>query len=143
MEEMTDAEIETAIDDARVGILGLADGGRAYAMPIFYAYEDGVFYWHSHPGYKEAYLHDTEEACLTMVYGFDADEWESVMAFGTPEPIWDEVEIEAAEAALADVPPPPELGTTEEGAPKRSGKHAVYWKLVPTRMTGRKSEPAP
>lgn len=54
-----------------------------------------------------------------------------------------DAEIEAAEAELADVPPTSELGTTEEGAPKGSGKHAVYWKLVPTRMTGRNSEPAP
>jgi nitroimidazol reductase NimA-like FMN-containing flavoprotein (pyridoxamine 5'-phosphate oxidase superfamily) len=142
MQEMTDAEIGRAIDQARIGILGLADGGRAYAIPIGFAYEDGVFYWRSHPGYKEAYLHDTEEACLTMVHGFDLDDGDSVMAFGDPEPIWDEAEIEEAEDALEDVAPPPELGTDEEGQPKRSGKHAVHWKLEPDRLTGRKSEPA-
>lgn len=143
MEEMTDGEIEAAIGNAQVGVLGLAEGGRAYAIPVFFAYKDGDFYWHSHPGYKEGYIHDTEEACLTLVHGFGPDEWESVMAFGKPEPIWDELEIEEAQAALAEIPPPPELGTTEEGEPKRSGKHAVYWKLSPTRVTGRKSEPAP
>lgn len=142
MEEMTLEEIEEAVDQARVGILSLARDDEAYAFPVFYAYEDGVFYWHSHPGEKDSYIHETEEACLTMMRGYGVDDWSSVMAFGEPEPLWDAQEVGDAEDALADVPAPPELGEDEEGEPKRSAKHAVYWRLEPVRMTGRKSKPS-
>lgn len=140
MQEMDEGEIQAAVARAKVGILGLAREARSYAIPIFFAYEDGTFYWHSHPGEKDRFIHDTEEACLTLVHGFGEDDWESVMAFGEPEPIWDEQDLEAVEPILDDVPPPPELGEDEQGDPKRSDKHAVYWKLVPDRVTGRKSQ---
>lgn len=141
MEEMTAEEIEEAIPRARVGILGLARENRSYAYPLFFAYEDGTFYWHSQPGQKDAYIHDTEEACLTLVRGFGEDDWTSVMVFGRPEPIWEEQRFDEIEEILAEVPPPPELGTTDEGEPKRSAKNAVFWKLEPDRVTGRKSQP--
>lgn len=143
MEEMTDQEIQDAISLVRVGILSLAHDNRSYAFPVFFEHEDGTFYWHSHPGDKEAYIHDTDEACLALVRGYSTDDWVSVMAFGKPEPIWDDVEIEETQRILQDVPPPPEIGTSEEGQPKRSEKGAVYWRMTPTRMTGRKSKSAP
>lgn len=141
MQEMTDAEIQEAIGRARVGILALARDDRSYAFPLFFAYDDGTFYWHSHPGEKEAYIHETEEACLTLVRGFDKDDWVSVMAFGQPEAIWDEQDVEEVTQILDDVPPPPELGEDEEGQPQRSEKGAVYWRMPVDRMTGRKSQP--
>ncbi len=140
MEEMTDTEINDAIHKVRVGILSLARGDRSYAFPLFFEYHDGTFYWHSHPGDKEAYIHATEEACLTLVRGYGQDDWISVMAFGKPHPIWDDQEIEDVEHLLKNVPPPPQLGTTPEGEPKRSEKNAVYWRMTPTRTTGRKSK---
>lgn len=141
MEEMTLEEIEEAVDQARVGILSLARDDEAYAFPVFYAYEDGVFYWHSHPGEKDSYIHETEEACLTLVRGFDEDDWTSVMAFGEPKPIWEDQQMDQAQRILSEVPPPPELGEDED-QPRRSGKGAVYWRLRPDRLTGRKSRPA-
>lgn len=138
---MTDAEIQDAIDEARLAILALARENRSYAFPVLFAYDDGVFYWHSHPGEKERYIHETEEACLTLVRGADPDDWFSVMAFGKPEPIWNDQEIEAVQQVLSDVPPPPELDREEDEEPRRSEKGAVYWRLEPDRMTGRQSRP--
>lgn len=139
MEEMTDAEIENAIKSARVGLLSLAREDRAYAFPLFFEHQEGTFYWHSHPGEKERYIHDTEEACLTLVQGSNKDDWKSVIAFGEPEAVWDNVEMDEVQRILQDVPSPPEMGTTPEGRPKRSEKGAVYWRMTPNRVTGRKS----
>lgn len=140
---MTDEEIRQALAEARLAICSLARGGRSYAFPLFYGYQDGVFYWHSHPGEKDDFAHATEEACLTVVRAVTEDDWFSVMAFGHPREVRDKTALDVAQAALADVPPPPELGETETGEPLRSEGNLVYWRLDPTRMTGRKSQRPP
>ena len=45
---MTDAEVDTFLTEQGTGVLALADGGSAYAIPISFGYETGraVFaYW--------------------------------------------------------------------------------------------------
>lgn len=143
MQEMSDEDIRRAIEEASLAILGLARGNRAYAFPLFYGYRDGTFYWHSHPGEKDDFAHATEEACLTIVRAVTEDDWYSVMAFGRPREVHDTKELELVQAALADVPAPPEIGDSEMGEPLRSAEDVVYWKLEPTHVTGRVSQPPP
>lgn len=143
MEEMTSAQIEQAIQQARLAILGLARGDHAYAFPLLFAHRDGIFYWHSHPGEKDEFIQATEEACLTIVTARTEDDWESVMAFGHAEAIHQAEEQAQAREILATVPPPPEVGTSKTGEPLRSEDNVTYWRLDPTRITGRKSQRAP
>lgn len=143
MQEMSDEDIRRVIEEASLAILGLSRGNRSYAFPLFYGYLDGVFYWHSHPGEKDDYIHATEEACLTIVRVVTEDDWHSVMAFGHPREVHDPTQLDLARAALADVPAPPELGISETGEPKRSEENVVYWMLEPTRTTGRVSQRPP
>lgn len=83
---MTDAEIDAYLESQGTGILSLADGGEAYAVPISFGYEPGraVFaFWQFRPeSRKIAFSEATERACLA-VYDVDSQEnWRSVLAFG-------------------------------------------------------------
>ena len=84
--QMTDAEIDAYLETQGTGVLSLADGNRAYAVPISFGYESGraVFaYWQFRPdSTKLAFTETTERACLA-VYDFNAQtDWRSVLAFG-------------------------------------------------------------
>jgi len=83
---MDEAEIADFLTDQGTGVLALADGGRAYAIPISFGYEGGSAYF----GYfrfgadseKERYSEATERACLTVYEIEDQFDWRSVLAFG-------------------------------------------------------------
>lgn len=84
---MTDAEIDTFLREQGTGVLSLADGNRAYAVPISFGYETGraVFaYWQfGSDSRKMAYSDATERACL-VVYEVESQlDWCSVLAFGS------------------------------------------------------------
>lgn len=142
MQPMTLDEMQAFVGHAWLGHIGLAKGGRAYVIPIFYAYDQGVFYFHSLHGAKEEYLEATREACLNIVHAESADRWASVLAFGPAERVTHVGEQKRAMDALLRLPLPPALGRGTEGEPRRSGAGMFFWKLAPQRMVGRKSEPA-
>ncbi|WP_049985372.1 pyridoxamine 5'-phosphate oxidase family protein [Halobellus rufus] len=85
--QMTDAEIDAYLDEQGTGVLSLAEGSRAYAIPISFGYETGraVFsYWQfGSDSRKKELSESTERACLT-VYDIESQtDWRSVLAFGT------------------------------------------------------------
>ena len=83
---MTDGEVDAFLRARGTGILALADGGRAYAIPISFGYETGraVFaYWQLGPeGEKNDYTDATDRACLTVYDVASEREWRSVVARG-------------------------------------------------------------
>lgn len=143
MEAMTDEEVRTMISGSWFGHLALADGGRAYAIPIFFGFADGTFYFHSLPGVKDDFIEATEEACLTITRAESEDRWASIIARGPIEEVTLEPELEVAMDALLALPLPPAMGTTGTGKPKRGGADLTYRKLTPVELSGRKSVPPP
>ena len=83
---MTDAEVDAYLREQGTGILALADGGSAYAIPISFGYETGraVFaYWQFDPeSEKREYTDATERACLTVYDVTSGSEWRSAIARG-------------------------------------------------------------
>ena len=83
---MTDAEIDAYLAEQGTGILSLADGGDAYAVPISFGYEPGraVFaYWQFRSeSRKVAFSEATERACLAVYDIESQSDWRSVLAFG-------------------------------------------------------------
>jgi hypothetical protein len=83
---MTDAEVNAFLTEQGTGVLALADGGSAYAIPISFGYEAGraVFaYWQFDPeSLKREYTGTTERACLTVYDVESAAEWRSAIARG-------------------------------------------------------------
>ncbi|WP_435361145.1 pyridoxamine 5'-phosphate oxidase family protein [Haloarchaeobius sp. DFWS5] len=82
---MDDEELERRLTEHGHGVLSLADGGDAYAVPISYSYQDGRFCLRlaaREGSEKMAYADATETASL-VVYGSDsADESWSIVVRG-------------------------------------------------------------
>lgn len=140
MREMSPAEANQFIRANRAGVLGLADGGRAYCIPLYYAYDGRDIYFQSRPGLKQKYAVATKEACFTIVRATTPDTWASVLVFGDLERIEPSL---AAEDALLRVPLPPDWGETSLGEPERHDRDVALYRLRARRTTGRYSDAAP
>lgn len=140
MEPMSEAEVRELLRSSRLAHVGLAEGGHAYVVPIFYAFDGKTIYFHSHPGRKTEMMEATKEACLVVSHAESEDVWASAMAFGRVERVTLEPERVAAMDALSAIPLPPEWGFTSGGEPRRSGEDMYLWKLEPTRLSGRRSD---
>lgn len=83
---MTDVEVDTFLTEQGTGVLALADGGSAYAIPISFGYETGraVFaYWQfGAETTKGEYTAATDQACLTVYDVASRSEWRSALARG-------------------------------------------------------------
>lgn len=69
------------------GVLSLADGSEAYAVPVSYGYADGdgpfLYLQHFAPSStKYAFVEQTETACLTVYDVATREDWTSVVATG-------------------------------------------------------------
>lgn len=111
---MSDAEIDAFLAEQGTGVLSLADGGRAYAVPISFGYETGravfSFWQFGADSRKLAFAEATETACLAVYDVESRSRWRSVLAFGTLEELptdrWGELgELLEANAWSPDVRP--------------------------------------
>jgi nitroimidazol reductase NimA-like FMN-containing flavoprotein (pyridoxamine 5'-phosphate oxidase superfamily) len=96
---MSDAEIDAFLREQGTGVLSLADGDEAYAVPVSFGYDEGRvlfgFYTFGTESQKRVYSEATERACLTVYDATDRTDWTSVLAFGPITELdmdaWDEV----------------------------------------------------
>lgn len=138
MWNMTDQETREFIAHNKFGLLSLADGGKAYGVPLFYGYDGRDIYIHTHGGLKTHYIRTTSEACFSIVRVMGLDDWSSVHVFGRLEKLGDSPERISANHALMSVPLPPAYGESLHGEPSRTLSDATYV-LRPTRVFGRYS----
>lgn len=76
-------EIEAIIRQAAICRLAMSDFGRPYVVPLCFAYEEGVFYFHSAPeGLKLAILERNPAVCIELEAGVALKRGESACAFG-------------------------------------------------------------
>ena len=98
---MSDEEIETFLTEQGTGVLALADGGHAYAVPISFGYTGGRLYFayfsFTDEPRKATATAATETACLAVYDVESVFRWRSVLAMGPIEPVgpdrWDEVGV--------------------------------------------------
>ena len=104
---MSDAEIDAFLREQGTGVLSLADGDEAYAVPVSFGYDEGRalfgFYSFGAESQKRAYSEATERACLAVYDVTDRTDWTSVLAFGPMTELgieaWDEVGEQLSENA--------------------------------------------
>ncbi len=88
---MSEEDVERHLSDAETGVLSLADGSRAYAVPVHCKYEDGVLLFRltdDDDSEKLAFLDATTEACFVVYEATNGDSW-SVLARGSVAPVDD------------------------------------------------------
>ncbi|MFB6123714.1 MAG: pyridoxamine 5'-phosphate oxidase family protein [Haloferacaceae archaeon] len=97
---MDDAEVAERLDSHHVGVLSLAKGDDAYAVPVDYRYEDGRLLLRltdDGDSKKVAYADATDEACF-LVYGPD-EAW-SIVALGRLDRLGDTAGDDFADRTL-------------------------------------------
>lgn len=143
MEPLSETELRRLLGKSRFGHLALAREGRAYCIPLYFGFDGQAFYFHSQPGMKDDFIEATREACFAVESVQTDDDWQSVLAFGPVEECLDDRDRLRAMEVLLSVPMPPAWGVTELEEPKRADRPRRFYKLVPRRLSGRKSTPAP
>lgn len=83
---MTDSEVDECLHEGEAGVLALANGGRAYAVPASYYYDGLSLFFRlgdDEHSKKHEFIETTDEACF-LLYGIDApgESW-SIIATGT------------------------------------------------------------
>ena len=136
---MDDEECRALLSTSKLGVLALSDQGRAYAIPLYYAFDGEDLWFHCHPGLKDEYLEKSNEVCLVVIHVGSANIWESVQVFGTAAKVTLNTDVDTARAALAKVPFPPAEGNYPRGLPVRSEQDVYYVKLKPRHIEGKKS----
>lgn len=98
------AELGRMLDDAKVIRLGMVDGDRPYVVPLNFACEGDVLWFHcAASGHKLDCLHANPAVCIEAdrfiglregrnACGDWSSEYESVIGFGTGEIVADEAE---------------------------------------------------
>ncbi|AUV81287.1 flavin-nucleotide-binding protein [Salinigranum rubrum] len=95
---MNEEDVERHLSDAETGVLSLADGSRAYGVPVHCKYEDGVLLFRltdDDDSEKLAFLDATTEACFVLYEATNGDSW-SVMARGPVAPVDDPAQYDEA-----------------------------------------------
>lgn len=139
MKELPETACREFLRKNRVGVMALAKGGDAYAVPLFFAYDGQALYFHSHPGEKDAFLLGTHEASFVVVEVHGDDDWTSVQATGHVEKITLSDDAVRALQAMSENPFPPEFGVDAKGTPRRSSDRMYLWMMKPRKVTGRTS----
>lgn len=130
---MTDAELDELLRTRGVGVLSLADGGDAYAVPVGYHYDGERFLvrlGEREDGTKMDYLETTETAALVVYEKENARSSWSILVRG----------------ALGRLPPETDRGVNERFEPFRlfdegvEDVEAVVYELELEEVTGRRTE---
>lgn len=139
MEDLGDGDARALLAASHLGVLCLADGGRSYAVPLYYSFDGDAAYFQCHPGVKDQFMAATREACLVVHHVESKHIWESVQAFGPVERLTLSDDLDAARSALAGTPYPPLAGNYPGGLPRRSEARMYHLRLRPTRISGKAS----
>jgi len=98
LEEMHERDIETFLDNHSIGVLGLANDGVPYLLPLSYAYDGGTLYFTYLLGEQSEKERLTEQTARGRFLVYSAEtmfSWRSVLLEGefskVPEHEWDEL----------------------------------------------------
>ena len=95
---MAEPDVERHLREAETGVLSLADGDRAYAVPVHAHYHEGTLLFRltdDGDSEKLAFLDATTEACFVLYGATNGESW-SVLVRGPVDPVDDPERYDAA-----------------------------------------------
>ena len=142
--ELSSAELEELLTGERVVRISFEANGERYLVPLGFISHRGALYAMTTHGRK------TRMAAVNPQISFQIDSsartgpfgWHSVSGEGIFEIVTDSGEIEAIAPLLASRFPDMPQWMQAEYAQKQERGEVVFVRIRPSRMTGRKSEPA-
>lgn len=144
MGALSPAEMEALLQQETTGRIGCAANGRAYVVPLTYAFHDGTFYLHTGEGQKVQMMRENPNVCFEVDHMESLTQWKSVIAQGRYEELHRE---EAAKAMtyLYDRLVPKTEGarpsipglTPELERAVADGRRGIVFRIRVTEMTGR------
>ncbi|MDB5139083.1 MAG: pyridoxamine 5-phosphate oxidase [Mucilaginibacter sp.] len=87
--ELNETQIEQLLMSLPVGRIGCHADGVTYIVPINYVYQDNTIYAHSKKGMKIDIMRKNPDVCFQVDAIDDLLNWESVIAWGKFEEIFD------------------------------------------------------
>ncbi len=144
--ELDRDQIEQLLRSGVVGRIGCHDAGRAYVVPIAYAYDGVAVYGHSTEGQKLHMMRANPFVCFEVEEIDDLANWRSVIAWGVFEELAGEDEARALQLLVDRLMPLMPGATAHPGAGETDGEgHAhdtagrtpVLYRIVLSEKTGR------
>ena len=142
--DLNQTEIDQLVSEERVMRIGFEADGELFLVPLGYTWHRNAFYAMTTHGRK------TSMAAVNPKVSFQLDtsattgqySWHSVSGEGTFEVLTDRDEIETVSPLLVSQFPDMPEWMQSEYAEKQERGEVVIVRVRPSRMTGRKSEPA-
>lgn len=131
-------EARKFLQEVKFGHLAYAYEGQPYIVPLHFGYDGENIYFFTTDGTKTRILAANPKVCLQVERVEDTQHWQSVMVFGTAEPLTNLKEIERAVGYLQarDLPRPPEMNKATYNHRLGGNKVTVYV-VRPKTITGR------
>jgi nitroimidazol reductase NimA-like FMN-containing flavoprotein (pyridoxamine 5'-phosphate oxidase superfamily) len=144
--ELNGTQIEQILHREVVGRIGCHDAGRAYVVPITYAYHRGAVYGHSTEGQKLHMMRANPFVCFEVEQIDDLANWRSVIAWGVFEELVGKEEQRALQLLVSRLTPllpgataHPEVGAhgVEGHTHDPADRTPVLYRIVLSEKTGR------
>jgi len=140
IEDMSQEEMLALLARIGFGHLGCAREGRAYVVPINYAYDPQAIYIFTTEGMKTEFMESNAQVCLQVEQIDDPLHWQSVMVTGKAERLTRREEIERAMQLITLHNPTltPAINATRIDAWGRANNVLIY-RIHPEIIDGRKT----
>lgn len=144
-EETSETTIESCLARTEYGILGLANGGDAYTVPLSFGHDDELetLYFmlaFAQESRKATFIETTDKASFVVADANLPDEWKSVILTGSLEVVPEDEQIAAYEA-FAETTEFPAPYTFEEYF-DTEGTEQILYRMQIESCSGRCSNPA-
>jgi uncharacterized protein len=138
---LTETEIDALLHGEFVARIGCHYDETTYVIPVAYAYDGAALFGYSADGLKLEMMRHNPHVCVEVDRVSAPDDWVSVVAWGTFEPL-DGADAQLAlerlssrlRAAAADTP---RSATGGRSYVSRSGRYGLAWRIRLRRRTGR------
>jgi hypothetical protein len=144
--ELNGTQIEQILQSEVVGRIGCHDAGRAYVVPITYAYHGGAIYGHSTEGQKLHMMRANPYVCFEVEQIDDLANWRSVIAWGEFEELAGREEQHALQLLIDRLTPRLASASAHPGAGAHDAeghthdtadRTPVLYRIVLSEKTGR------